>query len=1020
MPTDRPQPPFRIKRPIIAAILLPLLFLSSLLSSARCSAATFTWNGSVSSDWFTANNWTPAGVPGSTDTINLTNGMINLTSSITIGGSFNWSGGSIGGSPMSIASGGVLNMAGSVILENTLTNTGTVTMTGNGSLTMYNNLLNYQGGVYNLAGALWDIQTNSSILCACYGNEFFNNAGVFRKSLGSGTSAIQVPFANAGMVTNLSGTLNFGAGGALSGAYDIASGATIDFGAGNFTMGVPPVFSGAGLCEFTGTTLTLNQNVPPNLVLAGGSLILGPAFQNAGGITNLTLSGATLAGANSVTGTLSWNGGTVAGPLTIAGAGVLNIAGNVILAGALTNTGTVTMTGNGSVTLYNNLMNYHGGINNLAGALWDIQTNASVLCACYGNEFFNNAGVLRKSLGSGTSAIQVPFANAGTVTNLRGILSFGGGGVLSGGYDTASGATITFSAGNFSMGVPPVITGGGLCEFNGTTLTLNQTVPPNLALAGGNLILGPAFQNAGGITNFTLSGATLAGVNSVTGTLSWNGGTVAGPLTIAGAGVLNIAGNVILAGALTNTGTVTMTGNGSVTLYNNLMNYHGGIYNLAGALWDIQTNASISCACYGNEFFNNGGVLRKSLGSGTSAIQVSFANAGTVTNLSGTLSFGGGGVLSGGYDTAAGASITFSAGSFTMGVPPVITGGGLCEFNGTMLTLNQTVPPNLVLAGGSLILGPAFQNAGGITNLMLSGATLAGTNNVTGTLTWSGGTITTPLTIAGAGVLNIAGNIILANALTNAGTVTMTGNGSVTLYNNLMNYHGGIYNLAGALWDIQTNASILCACYGHEFFNNAGVLRKSLGSGTSAIQVGFTNAGTVDALVGTLNFSAGFSSAGGTLAFGASGLNSFGLMNISGAVALNGTASVAWLNGFTPAVGNSFALLDYGSQSGSFANLTFPPGTLGLGNYGATVFSVTITSFSTLPAAPVLSIELVNPNTVIILWPTAAANFGLQTSANMAPGSWSDVLSGITTVGTNYTLTKTTGGAAAFYRLQSQ
>jgi hypothetical protein len=269
-------------------------------------------------------------------------------------------------------------------------------------------------------------------------------------------------------------------------------------------------------------------------------------------------------------------------------------------------------------------------------------------------------------------------------------------------------------------------------------------------------------------------------------------------------------------------------------------------------------------------------------------------------------------------------------------------------------------------------------------------------------------------------VLNIAGNVILENALTNAGTVIMTGNGSVTLYNNLTAYHGGIYNLAAALWDIQTNANIYCACYGYEFFNNAGVLRKSLGSGTSTIQVSSTNAGTVNALAGTLNFSAGLTSAGGTLAFGASGLGSFGQINISGAVALNGTASVAWLNGFTPAVGTSFAWLNYGSQSGAFANLTFPPGTQGQGNYGTTVFSVIITGINTQPAGPSLNIALVNPNTAIIFWPVSAANFGLQTSPNMAPGSWSDVLSGITTVGTNFTLTKTTDGQSAFYRLQSQ
>ena len=58
--------------------------------------------------------------------------------------------------------------------------------------------------------------------------------------------------------------------------------------------------------------------------------------------------------------------------------------------------------------------------------------------------------------------------------------------------------------------------------------------------------------------------------------------------------------------------------------------------------------------------------------------------------------------------------------------------------------------------------------------------------------------------------------------LTNAGTVTMTGTGNLSIYNNNSTYNGGVYNLAGALWDIQTNANIYCGLLGDEFFNNAG------------------------------------------------------------------------------------------------------------------------------------------------------------------------------------------------------
>jgi len=190
--------------------------------------------------------------------------------------------------------------------------------------------------------------------------------------------------------------------------------------------------------------------------------------------------------------------------------------------------------------------------------------------------------------------------------------------------------------------------------------------------------------------------------------------------------------------------------------------------------------------------------------------------------------------------------------------------------------------------------------------------------------------------------------------LTNMGTVTMTGTGDLDMWNNnSASYKGGVYNLANALWDIRTNATINCYCLGDEFFSNAGSLLKSGGSGTATISVAFTNTATVDAQVGILSFNGAFTNAGGTLAFGVSGLSSFGQINVSGNVALNGTASVAWLNGFIPAIGNSFALLDYGSHSGTFAAITLPPGSLGEGIYGATVFSLMITNVTAQTNLPV-------------------------------------------------------------------
>ena len=524
-----------MKRHLTGTILLPLLCLSVLLKVGCCSAATFTWNGSVSTDWFNNTNWIPAGVPASTDTVNFSNGTtINFTSPVTRSGVFNWGAGTLSGSPLTVASGGVLNISGNASLENALTNAGTVTMTGLANLAVFNNTNTLFGKIFNLASGLWDIQTNATITCEyCAGNEFFNNAGVLRKSQGSGTAAITIAFTNTvtGTVTNLIGTLTFNQGGTLAGTYNTAAGAIINFASGNFTMGVPPILSGPGVCEFTGSTLTLLQNAPTNLVLAGGSLLLGPAFQSGGGITNLTLSGSTLSSTNTVTGTLNWASGTLVGPLTVASGGVLNISGNVSLENALTNAGTVTMTGLANLAVFNNTNTLFGKIFNLASGLWDIQTNATITCEyCAGNEFFNNAGVLRRSQGSGTAAITIAFTNTvtGTVTNLIGTLTFNQGGTLAGTYNTAAGAIINFASGNFTMGVPPILSGPGVCEFTGSTLTLLQNAPTNLVLAGGSLLLGPAFQSGGGITNLTLSGSTLSSTNTVTGTLNWASGTLVG------------------------------------------------------------------------------------------------------------------------------------------------------------------------------------------------------------------------------------------------------------------------------------------------------------------------------------------------------------------------------------------------------------------------------------------------------------------------------------------------------------
>src|ERR1700722_3973778 len=87
------------KRLLPAGVLLLAWFTGSDFALAQTNR---TWNGSVSSDWFNATNWTPPGVPGTSDIVNVTNGTVNFSAPVTINNQFNWSGGTLEGTSLTI------------------------------------------------------------------------------------------------------------------------------------------------------------------------------------------------------------------------------------------------------------------------------------------------------------------------------------------------------------------------------------------------------------------------------------------------------------------------------------------------------------------------------------------------------------------------------------------------------------------------------------------------------------------------------------------------------------------------------------------------------------------------------------------------------------------------------------------------------------------------------------------------------------------------------------------------------
>ncbi len=629
--------------------------------------------------------------------------------------------------------------------------------------------------------------------------------------------------------------------------------------------------------------------------------------------TNL-LSGGSFTGTNGVIsgGTLTWIGGWIdsGSTLTIATNGVLLVTGAGIyhdLHGVLTNAGAIELTNSTAFRCYGDTGG--GQLINLPGGLVDIQDDSSIYYAGYAGEEVDNQGTVRKSGGSGISPIYPAFNNSGTLD------------VLSGEVDIYSGE------------------GGGIFKVKaGTTLNFlnNYTADSGAALTGGgtNVISGGIFALDGSsitTSNLVLAAGALAGSNAVVSSMwTWTGGQVNGTVAIATNGVLLATGGSYLAlhGVLTNAGTIQLTNATYLQCYGDTGG--GQLINLPGGLVDFQDDSSIQPVGYPSEEVVNQGTVRKSGGSGISYINLAFYNSGTLDVMSGTvqLSQGEG---SGVFKAEAGATLNF-VGSYEL--EGVITGAG--------------------------------------TNL-LSGGSLTGTNSVIsgGTLTWIGGAIGSgsTLKIATNGVLLAMGGgyLGLHGVLTNAGTIQLTGATYLQCYGDTGG--GQLINLPGGLVDFQDDSGIYNVGYPSEAVVNKGTVRKSGGTGTSYIYPAFYNTGTLDAQSGVISLNGSYDLAGGTLNFGLNSPTDFGQITLSGAPTLTGTLSANLNNGYIAIRGNSFPVLNYGSQSGNFGNFILPAREAWSTNYGATTFTLTV--LNSAPTLPAQTNQVVNEETLLTVTNTA-------------------------------------------------
>jgi hypothetical protein len=592
--------------------------------------------------------------------------------------------------------------------------------------------------------------------------------------------------------------------------------------------------------------------------------------------------------------------------------------------GRLDNPGTVTIApGAGGINLSSDFT-----WNNLPDSNLVIQSDSGV----HGGTV-NNAGTIRRSIGGLTAVITGVLHNTGTVIVEWGTLGLEALADGNGSFVIQAGAMLEFYGVEQVLSSGAVVSGAGDVRFRGgityvrgnynlggTTYVGGNTVPWGTAHFTHDVTLPSLTLNSGGVVEGL-------GTVTVTGLLTWTGGTMRGPgRIVANGGVMINApatSNPTLDGrTFDNAGTATWTGMGPITVMN------GATWNnLAGAVFDAQSDLRFADSPGLPSSFNNAGILRKSSSIGTTTLRFVLNNTGLVDVQTGTLSFIGEASTGGTFAVAANAvlDITPWPGVFTFNQASRVTGMGSVSFRQGLVHIEGVYD----VSGPTIINGGIADFLSDVTlgALTLNSGTLSGptTVRVTGLLDWTGGAMIGPgrtvanssLMIHGWGTRSLA-----SRTLDNAAAATWTDGG--ILYSD---YDVTWNNLPGATFVVRNNLSFDAGP--GAVFNNAGTFRKVASTGTTRMGLAFNNTGDVAVQTGMLSLtgdgvsSGGFTvQAGAVLEFSANGNDITTISSVSGAGEVrfsSGTVFVLGSYGITGLtnVGGGTAVLVMPASTGS-------------------------------------------------------------------------------------------------------
>jgi autotransporter-associated beta strand protein len=837
-----------------------------------------------------ASNTTFSGVVSGTGNLVLTSGEITLTGVNTLTGSV-----TVSSDTLHLSGAGSLSQASSVVVYGTLeaanvTTAGGVSiksLSGSGTVTLGNNNLVLTAASGSFTGAI----TTTGQLVINSGTQYIGGAN---NTFGQG-------------IAITGGTLQLGGYSSdITVGYNIANAGTLQY-YSSYAVAMNGVVSGTGSVEKWGSgiaTITKVQDYTGATKISGGTLKLsgvGSIAQSSGvqadaildvtEVTNgtqikaLTGIGTVRLGAQSLT--ITNGNGDFSGSIT--GSGALTISGgSQSFSGANTFTGGIAVTGGklvlvagssmkSAVTLSGGNLDLSSGITSTGNA-----TITSLTSSNTASTITLGANTLVLSSASGTFA--------GTIQGTGGLWISGGTETLSGtstytGTTTVAAGTLVLT-GSLAEASKLNITGtfdatnaaGGTVTF--TSLTGADT--GKVVLGAHGLVLNTASGASSAFAGVISGSAGLtvngAGIQILSGTNTYTGGTTIGSGATLQIGAGNITGSITgdvvdngtlrfyrldkstFANNISGSGGVVQGGIGTTILTGN--NTYTGSTTISAGTLQIGDGVTTGSIASSHDIVDNGTLAFSPASGSTTTVNTSISGSGNVSILTGTV-------------------ILTSANTYT-GVTKIASGATLALTDTANLTQSDSVAINGTLNLAGLTAGTTLKS--------LSGEATGAVNLGAQTLTLSAASTTF------AGVVSGSGGLILTS-----GTQVLSGNNT---YTGATVLNGGTLTVSGSIAN-----SAVAVNSGATLTGTGSVGAITVASG-GTVQAGTSGAGTLTS-TGDVAFNSGSTFVVDMTSAGVSALTTAGKATLAGAIKINSADGTYF-------IGKSTVLSATGGITGTF------------------------------------------------------------------------------------------------------